>query len=252
MKGKKFQKYLIQVLSQTEEAEKLEETIKTFKLIMKMQTYHVETRTDFFTFLSEILHFEGLKIFGLQTLVLLFTCLGILSVSDMSEYIPAFMPLFALAVIPALFQNKTYMMEEIEAVTRSSTAQIILAKLILLSAANLVSFTILAVLEKYSGNSSVSMIVFILYAAVPFLSCMVMMLRCIRLQKKDMALPCMFTSLFSCLCWGASAFAFPWLYRMSATGIWIIAFIVFGSFYVKEIYYIIKAAKEGRNYGIIN
>ena len=43
----------------------------------------------------------------------------------------------------------------------------------------------------------------------------------------------------------------PWLYVTSAIGFWLIAFVVFGIFFVKEVLFIVEMRKEGKMYGII-
>ena len=58
------------------------------------------------------------------------------------HYVPAFTPLFALAVMPTLLRSQFYKMGEMEAVTRASGAEIILAKLILAGAVNLIGITV--------------------------------------------------------------------------------------------------------------
>ncbi len=58
-----------------------------------------------------------------------------------------FMPLFVVTAMPVLFKSQLYGMSEIEAVTRASGAQIMLAKLVLAGSANLVCITIVLCLE---------------------------------------------------------------------------------------------------------
>jgi len=43
----------------------------------------------------------------------------------------------------------------------------------------------------------------------------------------------------------------PWLYEASALSCWLIAFVVFGAFFIKEILFIVEMRKEGKMYGII-
>ena len=90
-----------------------------------------------------------------------------------------------LAVMPAIFKSQYYGMSEIEAVTRASGAQITLAKLVLAGAANLVCITILLCMEVYLQNSYKEIGQMVLYCLVPYLVCMVALLRLIRLQKKQ-------------------------------------------------------------------
>ena len=63
-------------------------------------------------------------------------------------------------------------------------------------------------------------------------------------------------SIFSCL--GASTFAgilahwFPALYELSALGVWIMTFVIFAGFFIKELWLLIKIWKEGKIYGIVS
>lgn len=142
-------------------------------------------------------------------------------------------------------------MSEIEAVTRASGAQIILAKLILAGAANLVCMTIFISFEAYLQNSCEKIGQMILYCLVPYLVCMIFMLRLIRLRRRESIQICMVFVFGSCMFWGVLARTMPWLYETSAFGIWIAAFLFFAAFLVKEIYFIISMRKEGKMYGII-
>ena len=54
-----------------------------------------------------------------------------------------FIPLLILACLPSFYQSSIFGMGEIEAVTRASAAQIILAKLILAGAAQIVCLTVI-------------------------------------------------------------------------------------------------------------
>ncbi|MCM1257667.1 MAG: hypothetical protein NC307_07415 [Roseburia sp.] len=56
-----------------------------------------EPRTGFFQYLSDVFRFEGLPIFILQGMTLLFVCLMIFVTEDVTQNIPVFMPLFVLA-----------------------------------------------------------------------------------------------------------------------------------------------------------
>ena len=95
------------------------------------------------------------------------------------------MPLFVLAAIPVMFRCRYYGMSEIEAVTRASGAQILLAKLVLAGAANLVCMTVLISLAVHLQNSYKELGQIILYCLVPYLVCMVSMLRLLRLREKE-------------------------------------------------------------------
>ena len=260
---KELKKYLRQSLQQSAELGKdfdgngirLEETISLCTEIMREQKLaqkQEEPRTGFVQYLSDIFRFEGIRIFGLQALVLFIVCLKISTMEDIPKYIPVFMPLFVLALMPAIFRCRYYGMSEIEAVTRASGSQVILAKLILAGAANLVCMTVLISLEVHLQNSYGEIGQMVLYCLVPYLVCMVSMLYLFRLSKKKNMQRCTGMAFGSCMCWGVLARTVPWLYETSALGIWIAAFLFFAAFFIKEIYFIIVMRKEGKIYGVIS
>lgn len=252
MKDKELEKFLQQSLQQEIQPERLEETIMCCKQIMgKQKALEEEPKMGFFQYLSEVFRFEGIVIFGLQAVTLFLVCLTVSTVAGVPKNIPAFMPLFVLSVMPVIFKSQFYGMSEIEAATRASGSQIILAKLILAGAVNLVCMTVLLCLEVYLQNSSKEIGQMVLYCLVPYLVCMSVMLRFTRLGKKESIPLYAAATLGSCAGWGVSARVLPWLYETSAMGIWIIAFFVFTVFFVKEVYFIVKIRKEGKMYGII-
>ena len=264
MGDRELKKYLQQSLRQSAELEKeldgngirLEETISLCIEMMReqklAQRLQEEPRTGFVQYLSDILRFEGIQIFGLQALVLFIACLKISTMTDIPKYIPVFMPLFVLALMPDIFRCQYYGMSEIEAVTRASGSQIILAKLILAGAANLVCMTVLISMEIHFQNSYGEIGQMVLYCLVPYLVCMVSMLHLFRQRKKENMQICTVMMFGSCVCWGMLARTLPWLYETSALGIWIVAFLFFAAFFVKEIYFIITMRKEGKVYGVIS
>lgn len=263
MKDRELEKYLQQSLQQRAEMEKelggngirLEETINLCTEIMRKQKLkqkaQEEPRTGFVQYLSDIFHFEGIPVLGLQAATLFIICLTISTVAGIPKYIPVFIPLFVLAVIPVMFRCQYYGMSEIEAVTRASGSQIVLAKLVLAGAANLVCMTILISFEVYLQHSCREIGQMILYCLVPYLVCMVSMLRLIRLRRKESMQICTVIMLSSCMCWGMLARTLSWLYETSAFGLWIVAFLFFAAFFIKEIYFIITTRKDGKMYGII-
>ena len=175
----------------------------------------------------------------------------IASVADIPQNIPVFMPLFVLAAMPVLFKSQMYGMSEIEAVTRASGAQIMLAKLVLAGSANLVCITIVLCLEMSIQSDCGELGQMVLYCLVPYLVCMTGMLRLVRLQRKESIWTCAVIMLGSCVCWAISSRVIPWLYATSAASFWLIAFVVFGIFFVKEVLFIVEMRKEGKIYGII-
>ena len=182
---------------------------------------------------------------------LFFVCLMIASVADIPQNIPIFMPLFVVTAMPVLFKSQLYGMSEIEAVTRASGAQIILAKLVLAGSTNLVCITIVLWLEVSLQNDYSKLGQMVLYCLVPYLVCMTGMLRLVRLQRRESIWTCAIVMLGSCVCWAISSRVIPWLYATSAIGFWLIAFVVFGIFFMKEVLFIVEMRKEGKMYGII-
>ena len=252
MKDKEIEKNLRQFLQQEIQSERLEETIMLCtEIVREYNVLAEEPRTGFFKYLSEVFRFYGMPLFGLQAVTLLIVGLTVSTVADVPKYIPMFMPLFVLAVMPVIFKSQFYGMSEIEAATRASGSQITLAKLILGGAANLVCMTALLCLEVYLQNSCKEIGQMILYCLVPYLVCMAAMLRLARLRKKESIPKYGAAMLSSCVCWGVSARVLPWLYEASATGLWLTAFLVFTVFFIKEVCFIIKMRKEGKIYGII-
>ncbi len=236
--------------------EKLEETINICKNIFfleknRQEKMEEEKRTGFWQYLSDVFRFEGFLIFGLQTAALLFACLNISFLTKEAAAIPIFMPLFALAATPPLLRSQYHKVSEIEAATRASGAQIILAKLVLAGAANLICFTFLLWLCLSVKASTIQAKQLILYVIVPYLACMVLLLRGIRLQKCKNALSFLPQIFGFSLCYGIMPKALPELYKASAVGIWFIAFIAFVCFFIREILYIADMRKRGKMYGII-
>ena len=252
MKDRTLKSNLYHSLGQEVQPKRLEETINYCTEIMKEQMlYKEEPRTGFFQYLSDVFRFEGIPIFILQAVTLFFVCLMIASVADIPQNIPIFMPLFVVTAMPVLFKSQLYGMSEIEAVTRASGAQIILAKLVLAGSANLVCITIVLWLEVSLQNDYSKLGQMVLYCLVPYLVCMTGMLRLVRLQRRESIWTCAIVMLGSCVCWAISSMVIPWLYATSAIGFWLIAFVVFGIFFMKEVLFIVEMRKEGKMYGII-
>lgn len=234
------------------QAQRLEETIRICSDIVRTQkNTPLEERTGFWQYLSDVFRFDGFPILILQTVTLFLICLSLPLTAGNPAFFPVFMPLFVLALLPSLYRSCRYKMTEIEAATRASGAQIILAKLVLAGSANLICITILLGVELCLQHPAVLLGQLILYALVPYLICMVFLLRNIRLQKRENMQVCILELLAFCLCWGTTAKLLPGLYEVSATGIWIAAFLVFGVFFLKEIIYILETGKRGKMYGII-
>ena len=252
--GKKdMEEILSNTLSGKPKPTRMEETIEVCMEIMRKQaSLQGEKRTGFWRYLSDILRFEGIWVFGLQAAAFYcIFCFVISAASYDSQYMLLFMPLFVLPTLPGLFRGQYYKMSEMEAATRASGAQIVLAKLVLAGAANLIVMTAVLCMELYFHHSGEHILQMILYLLVPYLACMTIVLWYIRSCKREGAVTCTVFILGFYACLLISMRLFPQLYETSAFGIWIAAFLLFGTFYTKEIYLLIKAGKEGKMYGII-
>ncbi len=210
-----------------------------------------QPRLGFWQFLSGVFRFEWLPIVGFQAAALLLAGLLLYGASQDLKYLPVLIPLFILAAVPVVFHGQYFGMSELEAVTRSSGAQVILAKLILAGAANLVCMTVLLGLEVRLTGGLRDLGRMILYCLVPYLVCMTVLLQLIRSHKKDNVTRAVIMSLGSCLFWRASSRVLPGLYELSAVGVWTAAFMIFSVFFAREICFIVKANKEGKMYGTV-
>jgi len=252
MADRKLKKYLEHSFAQEVQPERLDETIKCCTEIMREQVNHKEEpRTDFLQYLSDVFRFEGIPIFILQAVTLFAVCLTIVTVADIPQNIPVFMPLFVLAAMPVLFKSQFYGMSEMEAATRASGAQIMLAKLVLAGSANLVCITIILCLEVSLRSDLRELGQMVLYCLVPYLVCMTGLLKTVRLHHKDGVRAGAVGILGSCVLWASSSKFVPGIYAASAIGLWLMAFVVFGMFFVKELLFIAEMRKEGKMYGII-
>ena len=252
MRNRQFEKFISNSLQVETQANRMDETISTCVNIMRKQAVVCEEeRTGFWQFLSDVLRFEGLGILGFQVLTLCIVCLGIQTIADAPTNIPIFMPLFVLAVLPSMFKGVSHGMCELEAATRASNAQIVLAKLILAGGANLICMTALLGVEVCLYHSTESTGRLVLYTIVPYLVCMVVVLRCIMLRGKDGHTISVVSIITSSTAWWICARTIPQLYEVSATGVWIVAFFIFAAIFLREILYIFESKKEGKMYGII-
>lgn len=231
----------------------LEETVQAcIRIVREQQDAEEIPRLHFWGYLSAIFRYDGLPILGMHSCVFLLACFAMFLMSVSPGNLPIFMPLFVLAAMPVIFRGRYYGMSEIEAVTRTSGAQIMLARLILAGASSLLCMTALLVFEVcWQDDSGCALGQMILYCLVPYLTCMVAMLRLIRLKKENAAQICLAVTLGSSALWGILTKSAPWLYLVQATGIWIIMVVLFAAFFVKEIMYIVQTGKEGKMYGII-
>ena len=188
-----------------------------------------EERTKFWQFLSDVMRHIGWRLWISQGIVLIFICAGVFSILNTPNVISMFIPLLILACLPSFYQSSIFGMGEIEAVTRASAAQIILAKLILAGAAQIVCLTVICWFAIVVAEYPVTLIQLIMYVIVPFLGCLILTLWNMR-KRERYAIQC---SVVSCL--GVSAFAgtlahwFPAIYDISAIGVWFITCLLYTS-----------------------
>ena len=257
MSDKELEKRLTQSADQTEDEKydpaHLKKTVNLCIAVMRKQASAVaEPRQNFWDFLSDVFHFEGKSLLLPQLLVLLVTCHVAFTYSMSAYALPSWMPLFILVVMPTFFRGQYCRVSEVEAATRTSGAQLALARLILAGGGALVCLTFLLALEVWLQRSFENLGRVILYCLVPYLTCMTTMLALIRRRRKDGAPLCMAIALVSIFFWRWSSRLLPWLYEASALGIWIAAVLLYAWLLAKEITYIIHANKEVNMYGIVD
>lgn len=253
MDQKRLKAYLRESLKEAPTPRKMEETIEFCRA--RAKDYPVEAgeeRTGFWEYLSDIFRYEGLFVWGLQVLALMVACLGLLNPGEGYLAISFFGPLFSFAVMPVLLKGQMHGMSEMEAATRASGPQLILARLLLAGAADLICLTVFLCMAVRHKNACGEIGQLILYVLVPYLSSMVVVLQRIRLCRREGFWECVAAGAGSCIFWGLSARLFPWLYEVSAGGVWVTLFLVFGGFFVKEIWFIREMRKEGKMYGTID
>ncbi len=231
---------------------RLEETVRLCERIMEGRAFvPAEPRTGFWGFLSDVFRFSWASVALPQAGALLLAALICAGARD-AACAPSCSPLFVLAAVPAVFRGQYCRTSELEAATRASGPQIILAKLILTGAASLLCMTaVLAMQARLPGGlPPVGRV--ILYWLVPYLACMTVMLALIRQRRSDGMALCAAAALASCLFWRGLSRLWPALYEASAVGLWVAGVLVFSGFFAKEILFIVKANKEGKMYGIVH
>lgn len=249
---KELRRYLEETREEGKSAGMRETIILCRGLTREQRRNLAEERTTFMQYLSDIFRIDGREIVLLQVLMLLVCILGLSAVSDVLALLPVFAPLFVLGTLPVLFRGQAYNMTEMEAATRASGAQAVLAKLILAGAANLVCMTFLLGWETISRNETEDVGRMILYILVPYLICLVSALWSLRKRSKDGMQVSLAFTIFLCLGFGVLAKVCPLLYEASAVEVWLILFVVSLGFFVKELQYILCVGKGGLVYGTVD
>ncbi len=249
----RLKEYFVQTIDEYTRPAQIEKTATRCIAVMRKQAdASAEPRQNFWGFLSEVFHFEGRSLLLPQLGVLLVTCHVAWTFSMSAYALPSYMPLFILAVMPVFFKGQYCRVSEVEAATRTSVAQLALARLILAGAGALVCLTFLLGLEVWLQRSFENLGRVVLYCLVPYLACMTAMLALIRRRRKDDAPLCMAIALGSVVFWRWTVRLLPWLYEASALGIWIAAVLFYSLLLAKEITYIIHANKEVNMYGVVD
>ena len=200
-----------------ENPKKIEETVAECRRITEERAVLNRKRSNYLEFLSEVFRMNGPMILLGQMATLVMICLFIQFINDYPRLIPVCIPLFILVALPALFEAEISKMSEIELATRNSCAQLNL----------------------------------ILYVFVPYMACVTMILRLIRSGRRRLRNSAG-TAVLTSIIFGMVALVIPGLYKASSVGIWLICFIIFGSFFIREMGYLISLAKEGKTYGFVD
>ena len=86
MTNRNLKKYLVHSLGLEVQPKRLDETIKYCTEIMQENSNHKEEpRTGFLQYLSDVFRYEGIPIFVLQGITLLFVCLTIANMADIPQ-----------------------------------------------------------------------------------------------------------------------------------------------------------------------
>ncbi len=206
-------------------------------------------RMGFGEFLRETARYAGPRLWGTQALALLAVCIMLFSLwEQFPSYLPGMMPLFVLACVPELLRGRTWGMEEMEAATRASTLQLMLAKLVLAGTANLMclTLTLLCVLQMPDLPWRVAQLA--LYMTVPFLGSAALALCSIRTGHRRAQTACVAACAGVSLLCLSCALWLPQVYELSATGLWVLALLASGAGLGKEVYRL-AAERKGSVFG---
>ena len=194
-----------------------------------LQETPARPRTGFWAFLSQVWRFTGVPMWAAQGAAAALFFLVAAGQKDLVSWLPLLGPLLVAVCLPVLFAGQRYDMDELEASTCVSRAELALAKLILAAAADLVILTSALVL----GRSQTGKALLLLFCAMVALT---VLRRCPRSNGTICIAVCSVTAAGLLMIHLAA----PQLYETSALGGWILAFLVFGGFFVREL-----ISKEG-------
>ena len=213
-----------------------------------LQETPARPRTGFWAFLSQVWRFTGVPMWAAQGAAAALFFLAAAGQKDLVSWLPLLGPLLVGACLPILFVGPRYEMDELEASTCVSRAELAFAKLVLAAAADLVILTSALVLGRSQTGKALLPLFF--YLLVPFLFCAMVALTVLRRCPRSHGTICL------AVCCATAAgllmihLAAPQLYETSALGGWILAFLVFGGFFVRELISLFQQRKEGIISGI--
>ena len=207
-----------------------------------LQEKPVRRRIGFWTFLSQVWRFTGVPMWAAQGMTSILFFLAAAGQEDLIFWLPLLGPLLVAACLPVLFAGQRYDMDELEASTCVSHTELTLAKLILAAAADLVILTSALVLGKTQTGKALLALFF--YLLVPFLFCAVTTLTVLRRCPRSNGTLCIVICSITAVGLLTVHLTAPQLYEASALGGWILAFIVFGGFFVRELISLFQQRKE--------
>lgn len=206
-------------------------------------------RAGFWVFLSQVWRFTGVPMWVAQGVAATLFFLAAATQRELVSWLPLLGPLLVAVSLPVLFAGQRYGMDELEASTCVSRTELSLAKLTLAAAADLVILTSALVLGW--SQTGKALLPLFLYLLVPFLLCALTALTVLRRYPQSNEVICAVVCFVAAVGLLAIRLAAPQLYETSALGGWILAFAVFGGFFVRELTALVDQRKESIAYGVV-
>ena len=206
-----------------------------------LQETPARPRTGFWAFLSQVWRFTGVPMWAAQGAAAALFFLAAAGQNDLVSWLPLLGPLLVGACLPILFAGPRYEMDELEASTCVSRAELALAKLVLAAAADLVLLT--SALALGSTRTGKALLPLFFYLLVPFLFCALTALAVLRRCPRSHGTICLAVCCATAAGLLAVHLAAPQLYETSALGGWALAFTGFGGFFVRELVFLLQKRK---------
>ena len=206
-----------------------------------LQETPARPRTGFWAFLSQVWRFTGVPMWAAQGAAAALFFLAADWDKEPGCWLPLLGPLLVVVCLPVLFAGQRYEMDELEASTCISRAELALAKLILAAAADLVILTSALVLGRSQTGKALLPLFF--YLLVPFLFCAMVALTVLRRCPRSNGTICIAVCSVAAAGLLAVHLAAPQLYETSALGGWALAFTGFGGFFVRELVFLLQKRK---------